>query len=86
MRNSCRSVVGAQVQDPAQREVGIWVKLVCGFVVARRAAGIAIHQTVGAHADINHRLAEAAVFLALAVRFALLALRATDFRGTGGGA
>ena len=65
---------------------GIILRLVRGFVVARGPAGIAIHQAVGAEANVNYRLAEAAILLTLAVGFSLLTLRASEFRGAGGSA
>lgn len=48
------------------------------LVLARRPAGFAVHQAIGAQADIQLRLAENAEFLAPAARFGLLALRAQD--------
>jgi hypothetical protein len=60
--------------------------LVCGLVVTGRAAGFAVQEAVSTQADVNHRLAEAAVLLALAAVFRLLALRAAVFGGTGSGA
>src|SRR5271169_6208096 len=59
--------------------------LVRRFVVARLAAGFAIHETIAANADVDHRLAEAAEFFALARVLGLFALRATVFGGTGSG-
>ena len=56
---------------------------VAGFVVASLAAGLAIHEAVGADADINHGLAEAAEFLAMTLIFRLLALHATILGGSG---
>jgi hypothetical protein len=56
------------------------------FVVASRAAGLAIHQAVNAKADIDHRLAKATEFFALARRLRLFALGAFVFRSTGSGA
>ncbi|MGP0018573.1 MAG: hypothetical protein ACLPHP_08410 [Candidatus Sulfotelmatobacter sp.] len=60
--------------------------LVCGLVVAGRAAGLAVQQAVGAQADVKYRLAQAAVLLALAVRFRLVALGAAILGRTGSGA
>jgi hypothetical protein len=60
--------------------------LVCGLVLAGRAAGLAVQESVGTQADVDDGLAEAAVFLALAAAFRLLALRAAVFGGTGSGA
>ena len=57
-----------------------------GFVVARRAAGFAIHEAILANANVNHRLTEAAELFALTRALDLLTLRAMDFRGTGSGA
>ena len=59
--------------------------LVRGLVVARGAAGFAVEEAVGAKADVKHGLAEAAVLLALAAAFRLLALRADDLAATGSG-
>lgn len=59
--------------------------LVCGFVVAGGAAGFAVHETVGAKADIKHRLAETTEFFALATAFWLLALCAHDLAAAGSG-
>jgi len=60
--------------------------LVGGFVLAGGAAGFAVHEPVGADSNVDHRLAQAAEFLALAVIFGLLALRTTKSGGTGSGA
>jgi len=51
---------------------------VCRFVVAGLAAGSAVHEAVGAEADVELGLAERAVFLAPATRFRPLALGADD--------
>jgi len=56
------------------------------FVVASRAAGLAIHQAVNAKADIDHRLAKATEFFALTRRLRLFALGAFVFGSTGSGA
>lgn len=61
-------------------------KLVRGFVVAGGAARFAIHQAIGANAHIDHRLAQAAILLALAASFGLLALCAATLRRTGSSA
>lgn len=61
-------------------------RLVCGLVFAGLAAGLAVQEAVGAQADVNGGLAQAAVLLALAAVFGLLALRAAVFGGTGSGA
>jgi hypothetical protein len=53
------------------------------FVIAGAAAGLAVHEAVGANANIDYRLAEAAIFLALAAVFRHFALRATVFGGAG---
>ena len=59
--------------------------LVCRLVVTSRAARFAVQQPVGTEADIELRLAQHAEFLAVAARFDLLTLCATDlacrFRG-----
>jgi hypothetical protein len=60
--------------------------LVRGFVIAGGAAGLAIHETIGANADIEDCLAQAAILLALAAFFRLLALRAAISGGTTSGA
>jgi len=62
------------------------VILVRGFVVAGCAAGLTIQQPVGAESNINQRLAQAAIFFAIATALRLVALRATVFGGTGSGA
>jgi hypothetical protein len=59
--------------------------LIRHFVVARRAAGIAVEKTVYTQADIDLRLAEDAVFFALAACFALFALHADNAAGSGFG-
>jgi|SRR5580692_3438988 hypothetical protein len=56
------------------------------FVLAGGAAGFAVHEAVVANADIDHRLAEAAKFFALAGTFRLFALRTFVSGGTGSGA
>ena len=56
------------------------------LVLAGCAAGFAIHEAVVANADIDHRLAEAAKFLALARTLRLFALCTFVSRGTGSGA
>jgi hypothetical protein len=53
------------------------------FVVARFAAGFAIHEAVGADADVDHRLAQTAIFFALAAVFWFFALCATILCGAG---
>jgi hypothetical protein len=60
--------------------------LVRRLVVARRAARLAVHQTVVANADVNCRLAETAKLLAFAGALRLLALRASIFRSSSAGA
>jgi hypothetical protein len=60
--------------------------LIGRLVVAGFAAGIAIHQAIGANADIDYGLAETAVLFALATVFRLFTLRATVFCGAGSGA
>jgi len=54
-------------------------KLVRGFVVAGRAAGFAVHEAVGADADVELRLAEDAELVALALIFRHFALAAAEF-------
>ena len=89
MRKNGRSVVVAKSQDPAHPsepngiKAGVSETLFGSLVITRRATGFAIHQAVGANADIDDRLAETAILLALAVSFGLLTLRATIFRETG---
>ena len=56
------------------------------FVVACRAAGFAIQESVIAEAHVNHGLAKTAILLTLAISFGLFALRAAIFGGTGTGA
>jgi hypothetical protein len=60
--------------------------LVGCLVIACSTAGLAVKKSVGAEADVNHGLAEAAVFFALASRLGLLALGAANLGGTGSGA
>ena len=60
--------------------------LLGSFIVASFAAGITVHQAVGANADVNHRLTQATIFFAMALTLRLLALRATVFCGAGAGA
>lgn len=55
------------------------------LIVASGAAGLAIHEAVGAETDVDHRLTQAAVFFALAVPFRLLTLSAAEFGCTGSG-
>lgn len=56
-----------------------------GLVVTRGAAGLAIHEPVRTHSDVQLGLTENAEFLAIAARLALLTLRANDAaRGLGG--
>jgi hypothetical protein len=55
------------------------------LVIAGRAAGLAVHEAVGADADVKRPLAEAAELFALAVVFGFLALRAAVFRTSGSG-
>lgn len=59
--------------------------LVRGFVVAGFAAVLAIHEPVGANADVHHSLAKAAEFFTFTGGLRLLALRAADLFGTGSG-
>ena len=56
-----------------------------GFVVAGGSAGFAVEETVLTKANFEDRLAEAAVFFALALGFRHVALGATVFGGTGSG-
>ena len=60
--------------------------LLRSLVVASFAAGFAIHQAIGANADIEDGLAETAVLFALATIFRLFALRATVLCVAGSGA
>jgi hypothetical protein len=62
------------------------IELFGSFVVACRAARLAIEESVIAKANVNHGLAQAAILLTLAIPFGLLALRATIFDGPGTGA
>jgi hypothetical protein len=59
--------------------------LIRGFVVAGFAAGLAVHQPVGADANVDRCLAEAAEFFALAAVLRFLTLRATILGGAGSG-
>jgi hypothetical protein len=61
-------------------------QLVGGLVFAGRAAGFAVHEAIGADANVDHRLAKAAEFITLARGFGLFALRAFISGGTGSGA
>lgn len=60
---------------------GMARSLIRRLVVARRAAGLTIHQAVNAQADVNLRLAEDAVFLAFAARLGLFTLCANNTAG-----
>jgi len=60
-------------------------RLIGGFVVAGFAARLAVHQAVGAHTYVDYGLAQAAVLLALAGVFRLLALGTPVFAETGSG-
>jgi hypothetical protein len=60
--------------------------LIRSLVVAGGATGFTVQQAVSAKADIEDRLTQTAVFLALAVALRLFALRAANLRGTGSGA
>lgn len=59
--------------------------LVGGFVIAGATAGFAVHEAVGADADIELGLAEAAEFIAFALRLGHFALAATAFTAAGSG-
>jgi hypothetical protein len=59
--------------------------LVGSFVIAGVAAGVAVHESVLADSDIEHGLAEAAVLIALALRFRHFTLGATVFGLAGSG-
>ena len=59
--------------------------LVGSFVVASMAAGVAIHQAVGADANVELRLTEAAELVADALVFRHLALAATVLGVAGSG-
>lgn len=56
-----------------------------GFVIAGATAGFAVHESVGANADIELGLAEAAELITLALSFRHFALRATVFGLAGSG-
>ena len=60
--------------------------LVGGLVVAGLAAVFAVHQAVGADADVDYCLAQAAEFIAFTRTFGHFALRTTIFGGAGSGA
>ena len=51
---------------------------ICRFVLAGRAAGLTVHQAVGAQAHCELGLAQHAEFFAPATRFRLFALGADD--------
>jgi hypothetical protein len=74
-----RKVLGCVVTEHASK-VG---KLIGGPVVASIAARLAIHQPISAEPHVDDRLAQAAVLLALALRFDFLALHAALFCGSG---
>ncbi len=57
--------------------------LIRRLVIARRAAGLAVEKAIHTQADIDLRLAENAVFLALAARLALFTLHANYAAGSG---
>ena len=59
-------------------EVSVTTTSVCRFVFAGGAAGFAVHQAIGAEADVEHGLAEHAEFFAPATRLNAFALRADD--------
>jgi hypothetical protein len=59
--------------------------LVRSLVVAGVPAGLAIHETIGADANVDKGLAETAEFLAFAAGFGLLALCATTSCRAGSG-
>ena len=86
MRGNSKRVVVENVARYVSPSRARKFKLVSSLVVACRAARFAIHQSVIAEAYVNHRLAQAAVFLTLAISFGLLALRAAIFCMTGTGA
>jgi hypothetical protein len=58
-------------------------RLIRSLVVASGAAGLTVHQAVLANADLKHGLAEAAVLIALALRFWHFALSATVLGAAG---
>ena len=66
---------------PQKRQGG----LIASLVVAGFAAGVAVHQAIRANANVDHGLAETAVFFALATVFRLLTLGATVSCGAGSG-
>jgi len=73
-------MAGEERMPPVFRKVFVLVR---GLVVAGLAARFAVHQTVGAQADVKHGLAQAAVLLARAAVFRLFALCAFVFARTG---
>ncbi len=58
-------------------------RLIGRFVIAGGAAGFAVHEAVGADADVAAGLAEAAEFLTVALAFRSFALEAAEFGGAG---
>ena len=54
------------------------MRLIRSFVVAGRAAGLAVHESILADTDFEHGLAKAAKLLAFAAVFRVLALGAAD--------
>ena len=67
--------------------IGYFVRpLFRSFVVTGFAAGLAVHEPVGADADVDHGLAEATKLFTFARAFCTLALHAAILRGTSSGA
>ena len=83
---SCRRDVACYVSAGASSEVWGALQLFGSFVVACRAARLAIEEPVIAKAHVNHGLAQTTILLTLAIPFGLLALRAAIFGGPGTGA
>jgi len=83
--SGCRRDVACYVSAGASWEAR-GLQLLGRFVVACRAARLAIHESVSTKAHINHGLAQAAILLTLAIAFGLLTLRAAIFGGPGTGA
>jgi hypothetical protein len=88
-------IMGPPHRKPAYCEEMFWKKLVSpklearslvlGLVVAGLEAGRTVKQAILAEADVYLSLAQAAVFLAVALLFDHLALRAAELRFCGSG-
>jgi hypothetical protein len=70
-------------RSDAVDDASVVANLIGGLVVAGRAAGLAVHQAIGTKPDVDDRLAQAAVLLALALCFRLFALHAAVFGAFG---